>query len=136
MMIFIQAATVPEGQNELKRMQLRELAALNGTLRDDENQICQNCGGTGHRRFECPEAKNFTVNLVCRICGNAGHIARDCTERNNPDAIKAASQRNSKLDSEYENLMAELGGGDVSKYCFYGPIIRYLPTSYYFSAFF
>ncbi|KAL3434451.1 hypothetical protein BDV09DRAFT_90413 [Aspergillus tetrazonus] len=32
------AASIPEGQNELKRNQLRELAALNGTLRDDENQ--------------------------------------------------------------------------------------------------
>ncbi|KAJ3414467.1 hypothetical protein HDV05_006560 [Chytridiales sp. JEL 0842] len=104
------AATVPEGQNELKRLQLRELASLNGTLRDDENQICQNCGGVGHRRFECPEAKNYTVNLICRICGNAGHIARDCTERNNPDALKAANQRDSKMDSEYESLMAELGG--------------------------
>lgn len=39
-----QAASIPEGQNELKRNQLRELAALNGTLRDDENQACQNCG--------------------------------------------------------------------------------------------
>lgn len=38
-----QAASIPEGQNELKRNQLRELAALNGTLRDDENQACQNC---------------------------------------------------------------------------------------------
>ncbi|QSS60267.1 hypothetical protein I7I51_05064 [Histoplasma capsulatum] len=36
------AASIPEGQNELKRNQLRELAALNGTLRDDENQACQN----------------------------------------------------------------------------------------------
>ena len=39
----VQAASIPEGQNELKRNQLRELAALNGTLRDDENQACQNC---------------------------------------------------------------------------------------------
>lgn len=38
-----QAASIPEGQNDLKRNQLRELAALNGTLRDDENQACQNC---------------------------------------------------------------------------------------------
>ena len=38
-----QAASIPEGQNQLKRNQLRELAALNGTLRDDENQACQNC---------------------------------------------------------------------------------------------
>lgn len=36
-----QAASVPEGQNDHKRNQLRELAALNGTLRDDENQVCQ-----------------------------------------------------------------------------------------------
>jgi splicing factor 1 len=36
-----QAASVPEGQNDHKRNQLRELAQLNGTLRDDENQVCQ-----------------------------------------------------------------------------------------------
>jgi splicing factor 1 len=42
-LIDSQAASIPEGQNELKRNQLRELAALNGTLRDDENQACQNC---------------------------------------------------------------------------------------------
>lgn len=41
--ILTQAASIPEGQNQLKRTQLRELAALNGTLRDDENQACQNC---------------------------------------------------------------------------------------------
>ena len=40
---YFQAASTPETQNELKRNQLRELAALNGTLRDDENQACQNC---------------------------------------------------------------------------------------------
>jgi splicing factor 1 len=43
LIIYLQAASIPEGQNELKRNQLRELAALNGTLRDDENQACQNC---------------------------------------------------------------------------------------------
>lgn len=43
---YYQAASIPEGQNELKRNQLRELAALNGTLRDDENQACQNCKST------------------------------------------------------------------------------------------
>ena len=34
--ILKQGIEAPEGQNDLKRMQLRELAALNGTLRDDE----------------------------------------------------------------------------------------------------
>jgi len=79
-----QAASIPEGQNELKRNQLRELAALNGTLRDDENQACQNCGQIGHRKYDCPEAKNFTANIICRVCGNAGHMARDCPDRFEP----------------------------------------------------
>lgn len=75
------AASIPEGQNELKRNQLRELAALNGTLRDDENQACQNCGQIGHRKYDCPEKQNFTASIICRVCGNAGHMARDCPDR-------------------------------------------------------
>ena len=89
------AASVPEGQNDHKRNQLRELAALNGTLRDDENQVCQcvdvspppslssarparslapplvrrNCGGLGHRKYDCPEQKNWSANIICRVCG-------------------------------------------------------------------
>ncbi|KAJ8100367.1 hypothetical protein POJ06DRAFT_252481 [Lipomyces tetrasporus] len=78
------AASIPEGQNELKRNQLRELAALNGTLRDDENQACQNCGELGHRKYDCPHQRNYTANIICRICGNAGHFARDCRERPPP----------------------------------------------------
>lgn len=65
----------------MKRNQLRELAALNGTLRDDENQACQNCGQIGHRKYDCPEQRNFTANIICRVCGNAGHMARDCPDR-------------------------------------------------------
>ncbi|KAG0249124.1 hypothetical protein BG011_009572 [Mortierella polycephala] len=103
------SASVPEGQNELKRMQLRELASLNGTLRDDENQTCLNCGALGHRKYECPEIHNVTINLVCGICGGHGHATRDCRERNNPEAAERAQQRNQKIDSEYLNLMAELG---------------------------
>lgn len=75
------AASIPEGQNELKRNQLRELAALNGTLRDDENQACQNCGEIGHRKYDCPQKQNFTASIICRVCGQAGHMARDCPDR-------------------------------------------------------
>ncbi|KAG2190997.1 hypothetical protein INT46_011279 [Mucor plumbeus] len=103
------SASVPEGQNELKRNQLRELAALNGTLRDDENQTCLNCGASGHRRYECPERQNVTSSLTCHICGGMGHIARDCNQRNNPEMVNQARERDSQLDSEYMNLMAELG---------------------------
>ena len=59
---IIQSALVPEGQNVLKR---RELVTLNGTLRDDENQICTNCGVTGHRKYKCSETQNFNINLTC-----------------------------------------------------------------------
>ncbi|KAK4692707.1 splicing factor 1, partial [Lecanoromycetidae sp. Uapishka_2] len=119
------AASIPEGQNELKRNQLRELAALNGTLRDDENQACQNCGLIGHRKYDCPEQRNFTANIICRVCGNAGHMARDC-----PDRQRGADWRNGPQgaapggrpaagrigggdanDREYELLMQELSGG-------------------------
>jgi len=38
-----QAGSTHETLNTLKREQLRELATLNGTLRDDEGKICSNC---------------------------------------------------------------------------------------------
>ncbi|KAG8740796.1 hypothetical protein FRC10_003905 [Ceratobasidium sp. 414] len=126
------AASTPEGQNDHKRNQLRELAALNGTLRDDENQICQNCGGVGHRKYDCPEQRNYTANIICRGCGNAGHMARDCTSRRgDPNGFNAtggfggpaapfgpsgpsAASNNKAFDSEYASLMAELGEGSGS----------------------
>ncbi|KAJ3867396.1 MAG: hypothetical protein NXY57DRAFT_885544 [Lentinula lateritia] len=106
------AASTPEGQNEHKRNQLRQLAALNGTLRDDENQICQNCGGVGHRKYDCPEQRNFTANIICRVCGSAGHMARDCTVNKDPNAPPPPPTPpvgRGGFDSEYAKLMAELG---------------------------
>lgn len=101
------AASIPEGQNELKRNQLRELATLNGTLRDDENQACQNCGQIGHRKYDCPEKQNFTANIICRVCGNAGHMARDC-----PDRQKGASWRNDG-PPRAAAAAGRIGGGDA-----------------------
>ncbi|KAK9381503.1 uncharacterized protein V2V93DRAFT_357987 [Kockiozyma suomiensis] len=113
------AASIPEGENELKRNQLRELASLNGTLRDDENQTCQNCGDVGHRKYECPLLRNYTANIICRICGNAGHFARDCRERppvgefprfnNNGGGYNNGKN---ETDQEYERLMLELTGNE------------------------
>ncbi|KAF6757203.1 splicing factor SF1 [Ephemerocybe angulata] len=107
------AASTPEGQNDHKRNQLRELAALNGTLRDDENQICQNCGGVGHRKYDCPEQRNFTANIICRVCGSAGHMARDCQVNRDPNAPPpppgGPPTNRGGFDSEYASLMAELG---------------------------
>jgi splicing factor 1 len=117
-----QAASIPEGQNELKRNQLRELAALNGTLRDDENQACQNCGEIGHRKYDCPNQRNYTANIICRVCGNAGHMARDCPDRqrgtnwrqdDRPGGAARPAGRigaGDDVDREYESLMNELSG--------------------------
>ena len=117
------AASIPEGQNELKRNQLRELAALNGTLRDDENQACQNCephqpsseivtkkiagGQIGHRKYDCPERQNFTANIICRVCGNAGHMARDC-----PDRQRGTDMRNA-LPGQFNGPQRRLGPADA-----------------------
>ncbi len=38
-------------------------------------------GQIGHRKYDCPEQRNFTANIICRSCGNAGHMARDCLDR-------------------------------------------------------
>lgn len=100
------AASTPETQNDHKRSQLRELAVLNGTLRDDENQICQNCGEKGHRKFECPNDRwggGVAGGIVCHRCGGHGHVARDCIVTR--DAFGMPGQ----IDSEYASLMAELG---------------------------
>ncbi|KAI9672808.1 MAG: hypothetical protein M1831_000243 [Alyxoria varia] len=119
--VIDKAASVPEAQNDLKRGQLRELAALNGTLRDDENQACQNCGEIGHRKYDCPNKQNWTQNIICRVCGNAGHFARDCPDRQrgqdwrngNFDRQKAPPQGGG--DWEMSNLMNELEGGGAGQ---------------------
>jgi splicing factor 1 len=41
--------------NEHKKLQLRELAALNGTLKDE--QACYHCGEWGHRPMDCPKSR-------------------------------------------------------------------------------
>lgn len=127
------AASTPEAQNDHKRNQLRELASLNGTLRDDENQVCQNCGQKGHRKYECPEQRNWTAHIVCHRCGQQGHLARDCTSApgggmgrpgmGGPGGMMGGGgapgrpsgvPNGDPFNSEYENLMAELGEGDRS----------------------
>ena len=81
-------------------------------------------GQIGHRKYDCPEQRNFTANIICRICGNAGHMARDCQDRQRgadwrngppngaPDPTAGRSiGAGDAVDREYEQLMQELSGG-------------------------
>ncbi|RWS25796.1 splicing factor 1-like protein [Leptotrombidium deliense] len=104
--VIRQGIEVPESQNDLRRMQLRELALLNGTLRESDGPRCSNCGSTAHRSWQCPDKPNVTNNVICTNCGATGHISKDCKEKK---TTTITSQ--SKIDEEYMSLMAELGEG-------------------------
>mmetsp|Transcript_5793 Transcript_5793/g.16274 ORF Transcript_5793/g.16274 Transcript_5793/m.16274 type:complete len:577 (+) Transcript_5793:111-1841(+) len=93
---------VDEARNEHKRMQLRELAALNGTLKDEE--FCYLCGEAGHRQFECPTREKEIFQLPDQIKEQVNEqYARDVARMNPEDA--------GRLDDEYNSFLKELGGG-------------------------
>jgi hypothetical protein len=88
---------VEEGKNEHKRQQLRKLAEFNGTLRDNM---------WGKRDLE----RNFDGPQVsCAFCGDYSHPSRDCPVRKDGGGGDAAPR--TKIDSEYENFLAEIGEG-------------------------
>ena len=64
--------------NVHKQKQLRELALINGTLREEPN--CTICGQKGHQQFECTNRRmSYSMaNVVCAICGDASHVTADC----------------------------------------------------------
>ena len=108
--IIEEACSTPEQSNALKQQQMRELAILNGTLRDD-NLMCKNCGEMGHVHFECPHRANVTSTLRCKICNAQGHVASDCKDRSNPEALKAAQERSRLAETEYESFLQSIQHG-------------------------
>lgn len=88
-----------------KQNQLRQLALINGTLREDE--YCPICGEKGHRQWECPHrAKSFkAAGIKCAICGDMSHPTRDC-----PMKQAEVQPNDGALDVEYDSFMAELTG--------------------------
>merc|ERR1711915_1119552 len=113
--VIQQGVEVPEGSNELRKMQLRELALLNGTLREDGAPRCTNCGAADHKAWQCQDKANVTNNVMCTACGGVGHIAGDCKQKRPgagfPPYGEAAGPGGTKIDQEYMSLMAELGEG-------------------------
>uniref|UniRef100_A0A8C5WCK6 Branchpoint-bridging protein n=1 Tax=Leptobrachium leishanense TaxID=445787 RepID=A0A8C5WCK6_9ANUR len=102
--ILKQGIETPEDQNDLRKMQLRELARLNGTLREDDNRIL--------RPWQSSETRSITNNTLCTKCGGAGHIASDCNVPIRPGEPQSAQDK-ARMDKEYLSLMAELGEAPV-----------------------
>ncbi|VEL26290.1 unnamed protein product [Protopolystoma xenopodis] len=103
--IIRQGIEVPESQNDLRKQQLRELALLNGTLREHEGLM---------KLRAMAEAQNIATNKIqCTICGGFGHIASDCRfdPTTQPEIMNSNPLERAKMDSEYSALMAELGVG-------------------------
>lgn len=102
---------IDDEKNVHKQNQLRELALLNGTLKDED--WCNICGEKGHKDFECP--KRFSlggrskIQVKCAICGDTSHPTRDCTQK---VALSGEEGEKAKieLDHDYSAFMAELDG--------------------------
>ena len=107
-MIEQMLVVIDDEKNIHKQAQLRELALLNGTLKEDE--FCTICGEKGHRAFECPKRfsmRKTAVSVRCAICGDSSHPTRDCPKNKGVGVAPADSKQ---LDSDYMNFMAELDG--------------------------
>ena len=65
--VIQQGVEVPEGSNELRKMQLRELALLNGTLREDGSVRCTNCGAADHKTWQVRITNVFSTKIFCSI---------------------------------------------------------------------
>ena len=113
--VIKQGVEIPEGQNDLRKNQLRELALLNGTLREGDAPRCSNCGAEDHKSWQCQDRPNVTNNVVCTTCGGVGHPAKDCVaKRPGTNFGTTGPGSNQNMDEEYMSLMAELGEGSVS----------------------
>jgi splicing factor 1 len=94
---MIQDLLVPmeEGKNEHKRQQLRELAEINGTLRD--------------RMWMQPEGQSWErANVKCEICGDASHPTSDCTFKGQDVPLPPAKKE--AMASEYDKFLSEISG--------------------------
>ncbi|KAK8802092.1 hypothetical protein WA158_006487 [Blastocystis sp. Blastoise] len=97
---------VSDEHNLHKQRQLRELALINGTVRQEA--YCTICGQQGHRMYDCPQREaSFTkADVRCRYCGETTHISSDCPHKNDPKSIEMIQ----KMNSTFENFLNEIDG--------------------------
>ncbi len=90
-----------EDKNEHKARQLRELAALNGYVRDESRRLQQQAerGGLG-----AAGGPGGPARVVCSVCGAPNHVASDCPRKNMPGGDMTARM------AELDKFMAEISG--------------------------
>ena len=96
----------PEGEADLRKLQIMELAKMNGTLRE---------GAFSGMAWLKEEGQHVVNTTVCTTCGGRGHLATDCkmarpgTTHNMRRTGKETVENKLHMDSEYQALMSELG---------------------------
>jgi splicing factor 1 len=117
------AASVPDSENAHKTAQLRYGALINGTLRHDEERMhCEKCGERGHRRYNCTSTERFNANVFCGRCGQGSHHTKDCKAEPTTQQGIGGNTANAHYEKEYQDLMADIGGGRVEYGQFAGRI--------------
>ena len=103
---------------------LHELAVLNGTLKDFQLK-CLNCGGEGHKTWECPDQLNITSSIICSAYGGVGHVTSDCRARR-PGEVFNRSAGGAELDDEYNSFLKDMDS-DCKKARIDNPDKPYVP---------
>lgn len=113
--IVRQGIELPEERNNFRKNQLRQLAMLNGTLRENDSR-CNNCGSSAHKSWACPEKTNITNNISCTNCGGIGHLLRDCKAPRksmlNPDRTFEPTSSSSIMDERFDRDSSQHRGRD------------------------
>ena len=96
-----------DDRNLHKQRQLRQLALINGTLR--ESTYCNYCGEEGHAHYNCPKRKQEELaklkQVRCARCGEVSHVTRDCKYTDEELANKKR-----KIEGDYADFIANLSG--------------------------
>ena len=111
--------------HDTKDKQLRELAIINGTLKEGDGDACFLCGSSGHRQFECPSRGSIVPGAAGGGGGDAfklptaiqasveAQYARDVA-RMQGGSGRDGADAGKKADDEYKSFLEELGGGGGS----------------------
>lgn len=112
-----------EGRNEHKEAQLKELAMLNGTVRDEN--VCYVCGDVGHQSYACPDLQStFKLNSCNTYFSNSYSIPacpldvlspQNDSEQGSGSGFSCSSTQSRQRRPAKKSLMNNLYVGNLSQ---------------------